>query len=110
MTVEEADGHSRGIWALMDNGVQCSITYEDFMPQCISLCIVIGNNTWFGLAIYASPNFPLRKTLWSYLKGIRGRLRLPWMLVEDFNDILCSAGQKGQSIAGVYVCRWANYL
>ena len=44
--------------------------------------------TFFLTAIYASPNFTKRKILWNYLKDLSPSIRLPWVLLGDFNDML----------------------
>ena len=44
--------------------------------------------TFFLTSIYASPNFTKRKILWNYLKDLSPSIRLPWVLLGDFNDML----------------------
>lgn len=50
---------------------------------------------WLLSGIYASPNAVNRKALWEYLIEMGRVVKLPWMLVGDFNQIMFESEKKG---------------
>ena len=38
-------------------------------------------------AVYAPPQFYKRKFFWDYLQNLALNISLPWVLMEDFNDM-----------------------
>ncbi|XP_057738256.1 uncharacterized protein LOC130955425 [Arachis stenosperma] len=95
--VEEARGHSGGIWVLWDfhywkvEAIQQHIQFihlkiegRDSMP-------------WMLTAIYRSPQRLMRKSLWDNLRDLRNSVDLPWCTIGDFNAILHSYEKKGRS-------------
>lgn len=45
---------------------------------------------WLIVAVYASPRYRERKTLWDNLNQITSLQQLPWLLLDDLNKILTS--------------------
>lgn len=50
---------------------------------------------WTLSAVYASPNCWYREELWSYLIHVGEVMTLPWMVLGDFNQVLCASDKKG---------------
>ena len=47
------------------------------------------NLTWLISFIYASPCLAERKIMWSNLSKVAQLHKLPWLLLGDFNEVLC---------------------
>lgn len=55
--------------------------------------------TWLITIVYASPRLVERKLLWSNLSQVALLHNLPWLLLGDFNEILCGNDKlKGRQI------------
>lgn len=54
MAVEEAQGHSGGIWILASQSSWFSFNVVDSMHQCVSIRISVGNHAWVGTTVFAS--------------------------------------------------------
>ena len=54
----------------------------------VSVKVKGSNSLWLLSAIYASSRRSERRILWENLKIIAGLNNLPWVMLEDFNDIL----------------------
>lgn len=50
---------------------------------------------WFLSTIYALPNHVFRLHLWEYLICMARLVMVPWMLIGDFNQILCADKKCG---------------
>ncbi|XP_015946659.1 uncharacterized protein LOC107471680 [Arachis duranensis] len=50
---------------------------------------------WCLTAVYASPHAHLRSKLWKEMKKIATDMKLPWLLIGDFNDISKADEKKG---------------
>lgn len=63
----------------------------------IHVLIKVPTNSYTFLltTIYASPSFTNRKILWNYLKDLLPSVRLPWVLLGDFNDMLFQDEKMG---------------
>ncbi|PNX79473.1 RNA-directed DNA polymerase (reverse transcriptase), partial [Trifolium pratense] len=93
---EEANGHSGGIWVL-SHLTNLDVSLVDSRNQVITFTIRRQDAFWHCSAVYASPGFLNRRTLWDYLKHLRSTLIGPWLLVGDFNEILLSNEVAGGS-------------
>lgn len=82
----DAMGFSSGIWLLWHPHI---VTIEPLTSSFQELhCKVKVNNSFFILsAIYARPNFNIRKNLWKSLSFAFKDFSLPWLIMGDFNDI-----------------------
>lgn len=67
------------------------------MDEQIINVIVRQKNTppWFLSAIYALPNHGFWLHLWEYLICMARLVMVPWMLIGDFNQILCADENRG---------------
>ncbi|XP_072074464.1 uncharacterized protein [Arachis hypogaea] len=103
--VEEAVGFVGGIWILWKN--------DDFKIKVISthkqfVHMEIENNqrrTWSLTAVYASPQEAQRKEMWELLHNISRNMNLPWLMIDDFNDIAEQSEKKGGGENDAYACR-----
>lgn len=94
VALEEVRGHSGGIWILLsDNRV--SISVVDSNTQAISVKIELGAAKWICSMVYASLTPSIRDQPWCYLETLRGRIRDPWLLLGDFNEILLPSEVRG---------------
>ena len=53
------------------------------------------NLTWLLSAIYASPRLAERRILWENLKTMAHLHNLPWLMLGDFNEVLCDDDKFG---------------
>lgn len=96
--VFEADGFKGGIWILWDkNIVNISPVDSTFQAITVKVCNT-GGQPWLLTAVYASPCYKLRSTLWDHLDTIPGRHQLPWFITGDFNEIIAATDKKGGSL------------
>ena len=51
--------------------------------------------TFLLTAVYASPNFAKRKIFWNYLENLVGTICLPWVLLDNFNDMTSEDEKMG---------------
>lgn len=93
--VVEAQGHSGGLWALAQVGLNLNLSVWEFSNQSITLEFKSTNCSWTCTAIYASPNPSTRDHFWNYLCNLSRNITSPWLLIGDWNEILLSNEQKG---------------
>lgn len=91
----EAQGHSGGIWVLVEIVRNFGVTVVEVFHQAITTSISRGNKSWTCTAIYASPVLAVRELLWSHLENTRSATVNPWMLLGDFNEILLPSEVRG---------------
>ena len=53
------------------------------------------NLTWLMTSIYASPKLAERRILWENLKTVAHLHNLPWLMLGDFNEVLCGEDKFG---------------
>ena len=53
------------------------------------------NLTWLISAIYASSRLAERHILWNNLKTVAQLHNLPWLMLGDFNEVLCGQDKFG---------------
>lgn len=93
--IVEAQGHSGGLWALVQVGLNLSISVWEFSNHSITLEVNSGNQKWLCSGIYASPNATSRELFWQHLCNLSLSIISPWFLVGDWNEILLPGEQKG---------------
>lgn len=93
--VVEAQGHSGGLWALDQLGLNLDISVWEFTNQSISLEMKLGNQKWICTSIYASIKANIRANFWQHLGDLSRGIDLPWLLLGDWNEILIPGEQKG---------------
>lgn len=55
----------------------------------------LSNFTWLISTFYASPRLAERQILWSNLKTVAHLHNLPWLMLGDFNEVLCGDDKFG---------------
>lgn len=92
--IEEARGHSGGIWVL---SCRDDLTYSliHSMSQAITFSIRKKDSMWYCTAAYGSPTFTIRCDLWQHLKTLRRSIAGPWVLIGDLNEIASSNEVSG---------------
>ncbi|KAJ1378068.1 Endonuclease/exonuclease/phosphatase superfamily [Sesbania bispinosa] len=112
VAVEDANGHSGGIWGLVQEGLDVTLQVLHSGPQAISILVTKTSTSWILTGVYASPNPALRRLLWEDLVQLRGAFNLPWLLIGDFNDILWCSEQGGsdQCISSLSFPQYAGPL
>ena len=84
--IQEARGHSRGIW-ILSNSIDLKFTLIDSMSQAITFTISKGIALWYCTAIYGSPVYTIRTSLWTHLKNLCNNVTAPRLMIGDFNEI-----------------------
>lgn len=98
MFVQEARGHSGGIWILTcKDDLACSLI--DNNQQVITFSIQRRNVKWFCSAVYASPIYSVRSNLWNHLASLQNDVQGPWTVLGDFNEILNFSEVSGGSFS-----------
>ena len=46
------------------------------------------DNAWGFTSFYGAPEFDNREDFWTVLCHLRSQLNLPWVCIEDFNEIM----------------------
>jgi hypothetical protein len=110
LAVEEAQGHSGGVWVVVNHTSRFTYDVVDTMPQCISVKISFGAHSWVCTGAYASPNYTTRCLFWDYLVDLRTRINQPWALIGDLNEILLPSEQRGGVFSQTRASRFGNML
>lgn len=95
IALEEAHGHSGGIWALRRVGSSFTYQLVDSMHQCITISVSNQARVWVCSVVYASLTHSVCRQFWRYLEGVRPIIMHPWALLGDFNEILSPLEQRG---------------
>ena len=89
-------GYAGGLWVLWkkdDAEVTLLASTEQEIHATVKVCS--SNLTWLIFAIYASPRLVERRILWSNLSIVAKLHKLPWLLLGDFNEVLCGEENFG---------------
>lgn len=58
--------------------------------------VIIDNGvTWRFTGVYGEPEWNQKHLTWDALSSIKGDLRMPWLLMGDFNEILYNLEKEG---------------
>lgn len=88
-------GFAGGILVLW-NSARVSISVINQNAQGVHALVEVPSKTPFFLsAIYASPKFINRKLLWDNLRDVAVSVNMPWLLIGDFNDVVCQSEKWG---------------
>ena len=83
-------GYAGGLWMLWKTQ-EVEVSHLSSTEQEIhaSTKVHSSNLTWLISAIYASPRLSKRRILWNNLKTVAQLHNLPWLMLGDFNEVLC---------------------
>ena len=92
----ETIGYAGGLWLLWKRE-EVDIVVLSATEQEIHATVQVHNSnlTWLISPIYASPHLAERKILWSNLSKVAQLHKLPWLLLGDFNEVLCGEDKFG---------------
>ncbi|XP_016195762.1 uncharacterized protein LOC107636788 [Arachis ipaensis] len=107
--IEEAQGHSGGIWVLsVWPGVSCIVMAVSLQVVCIEF--LNGGFSWVCAVIYASPVPSIREEAWRVLTDFSRNYSGPLLAIGDFNEILLSSEVKGGNFVSRKVDRFRALL
>ncbi|PWA44555.1 hypothetical protein CTI12_AA523610 [Artemisia annua] len=82
----DAEGYSAGIWLYWKKS-EVNVDIIAYYSQHLTVKISRdGEESWIFSAIYASPDINKRQELWNNLSTFSESLKMPWLLVGDFNE------------------------
>ena len=90
-------GFFGGIWLLWNESPSFKVgilTHSDYSIHAL-VKVPSPSLSFLLTAVYASPNFNKRKIFWNYLQNLATAISLPWVLLEDFNDMLLDDEKLG---------------
>ena len=89
-------GYAGGLWLLWKKE-EVEVIMLAATKQEIHATIKVCNSelTWLISAIYASPRLAKRKILWENLSQVALLHTPPWLMLGDFNEILCGNDKMG---------------
>ncbi|XP_071939846.1 uncharacterized protein [Coffea arabica] len=95
MAFVEAQGFSGGIWMFWnDREVEVEVVSTNW--QIVNTVVKNRDGKeWLMSAIYASPEKELQKLLWKYLQELGEKVKFPWLLLGDFNEVVDSTEKRG---------------
>lgn len=89
-------GYAGGLWILWkseDAEVSLLSATEQEIHASVKVCAL--NLSWLFSAIYGSPRFAKWRLLWSNIEEVRKFHNLPWLMIGDFNEVLCVEDKFG---------------
>ncbi|KAB5545180.1 hypothetical protein DKX38_013292 [Salix brachista] len=95
--IVDATGFSGGVWLLW-NGSIVSLQVIAHASQSITALVHAQNKCWLLTVVYANPNPRIRESLWTYFDGLAKTSNLPWLVMGDFNDIVCASEKCGGNL------------
>lgn len=104
--VEEARGRAGGIWCLREERATFSFVVVEAASHAVTVSISVLSSSWCCTSVYASPSSVERDRVWKYLKGLRRRIKVPWMMIRDFNETMLPSDQN----RGAFVSHRADKL
>lgn len=70
----------------------------DCRLQCVTVSVCQGRwVNWNFFAVYVSPNRLIREDLWCYLNHFGRLVKSPWLLAENFNQVLDPVEKLGRN-------------
>lgn len=52
---------------------------------------------WHLTGFYGNPDISLRGDSWCLLSSLSNGSNLPWLVIDDFNEIMCASEKKGEA-------------
>nr|KYP76168.1 Transposon TX1 uncharacterized [Cajanus cajan] len=110
LSIQEARGHSGGIWALGKDNSDIHGRVVESHPQAITIQLSSNGLTWCCTGVYGHPVPRVRENLWVHLQALRNNISVPWLLLGDFNDILAPSEQRGGSFSVARASVFAQHM
>lgn len=71
----------------------------------INVNVTDGNNKkWLLIMSYASPRYMEVRETWQAIKRLAAKIFTPWMMIDDFNEIIGTDEQKGVCLSNRLDC------
>lgn len=100
--ISDARDFSGGIWILWNNS-DISINPLHSHDQFLHVEIVNDDICfWLFTVIYVSHRASERIELWNSILNLANNISLDWMLVGDFNEIVCDSEKKRRGFCGLW--------
>lgn len=104
----EASGFSGGVWVLWNEeeiklvprAVHRSFVHAEVVSE--------GGKCWDLVAVYASPNPGVRKSLWNSLSNLA--ITRPWVIIGDFNCVLSSEERSPEGRTSSSFINWVEQM
>lgn len=93
----KAQGHSGGIWILVEQRRNYSVSLVNCFHQMVTISISMGAHKWWCSAIYANSTPVVRELLWAHICSIRSIVQGPWLLMGNYSEVLLPSEVKGGS-------------
>ena len=88
--------YAGGLWVLWnkdDGDISLLASMEQEIHATVKVCA--SNLSWLFTAIYVSPRIAKRRILWSNIEEVGHLHTLPWLMIGDFNEVLCGENKFG---------------
>lgn len=99
--LEEASGYSGGIWLCWnDDATKLEVVLST--KQSVTAIITLNGQNWVLTIVYGSLQAMTKKCLWKLLDEISrivDHLKLPWTIIDDFNEITNICEKKGGNMS-----------
>lgn len=95
VSIIEAQGQEGGLWVLMQNGVNFTVTVLNVCAHVVTFSISLGAKSWTCTGLYASPIPVNRQIFWQHLCNLGLNINSPWLLLWDFNETLPPGDLRG---------------
>ncbi|XP_019451752.1 PREDICTED: uncharacterized protein LOC109353844 [Lupinus angustifolius] len=93
----DARGRSGGIWCLWDSN-SWDVHVLEITNQALTLEVKGDDGTtWILSAVYGSPHYSLRGSLWTTIRDLAADMNKPWCIIGDFNVVASEAECMGSS-------------
>lgn len=102
--IVDPEGFSGGLWLCWE-GQNVSLEIIFSSTQVVHAIVSVGEEKqWLLSAVYASPTLAVRKRLWEAMEDFSSGVRLPWMMIGDFNDVSSSVEKWGVANVSINRC------
>lgn len=92
--IVDATGFFGGVWLLWnDNSISIQIIAHS--GQSITALVQLGTNWWLLTVVYANLCPGHRESFRAYFDGLAQASKLSWLILGDFNDIVCADEKSG---------------
>ncbi|XP_050254456.1 uncharacterized protein LOC126700356 [Quercus robur] len=95
-------GYVGGLWILWKKeDVKVLLLLAAEQEIHASIKVSSSNFTWLISTIYASPRLAKGRILWNNLKTVAHLHNLPWLMLGDFNEVLCGDDKFGGNTVNI---------
>ena len=90
-------GYSGGIWLLWNESPTFFVEIITRSEHSIHALVKVHSPSvsFLSIIVYAPPQFDKRILFWEYLQNLARHISLPWVILEDFNDMIYEDEKHG---------------